>query len=238
MKNLVIYLTYLTKIFNKLNPEFNFTGRKNKSNSRNYNASDEINALLNYGYAVLESEIRKTINGIGLDYSVGFLHEINQSRTSLVYDIQELFRWLIDISVIQLLEEKKIKKSDFIITENYHTKLRENIAKLLIEKINSNFNARYNYKNGKNYSYQIILQDNMQQLANFIIGKKTEFDFVIPKIKLSRNDDLELREKILNMTPDERKKLRINKSTLWHIKKNLSEGKTPKIYKKILVKIQ
>ncbi|MDH3766006.1 MAG: CRISPR-associated endonuclease Cas1, partial [Nitrosopumilus sp.] len=111
-----IYLENLTAIFNKINPEFNFTGRKNKSNSRNYNASDEINALLNYGYAILESEIRKIINSVGLDYSIGFLHEINQSRTPLVYDIQELFRWLIDLSVIQLLEEKKIIKSDFIIT--------------------------------------------------------------------------------------------------------------------------
>ena len=87
-----IYLENLTATFNQLNPEFNFTGRKNKTNSRNYNASDEINALLNYGYAILESEIRKSINGIGLDYSIGFLHEINQSRTPLVYDIQELFR--------------------------------------------------------------------------------------------------------------------------------------------------
>ena len=102
-----IYLENLTRIFDQLHPEFNFTGRKNKSNSRNYNASDEINALLNYGYAILESEIRKAINSVGLDYSVGFLHEVNQSRTPLVYDIQELFRWLIDVSVIQLLEEKK-----------------------------------------------------------------------------------------------------------------------------------
>jgi CRISPR-associated protein Cas1 len=171
-----IYLDNLTAIFNKLSPEFNFTGRKNKTNSRNYNASDEINALLNYGYAILESEIRKTINGIGLDYSIGFLHEINPSRTPLVYDIQELFRWIMDLSVIQLLEEKKIKKSDFIITENYHTRLGEDVAKLFIEKINSNFNARYNYKNGKNYSYQIILQDNLQQLSNFIIEKKKDFE--------------------------------------------------------------
>jgi len=233
-----IYHANLTAIFSQLFPEFHFTGRKNKTNSRNYNASDEINALLNYGYAILESEIRKSINGVGLDYSIGFLHEINQSRTSLVYDIQELFRWLIDVSVIQLLEEKKIKKSDFIITENYHTRLGENVAKLLLEKINSNFNAKYNYKNGKNYSYQIILQDNLQQLSNFIVDRKKEFDFVIPKMKLHRNANLELREKILNMTPDERKKLGINKSTLWHIKKNLSEGKTTKIYEKILLKIQ
>ena len=233
-----IFHDNLVKIFNQLYPEFNFIGRKNKSNSRNYNASDEINALLNYGYAILESEIRKSINSVGFDYSIGFLHEVNQSRTPLIYDIQELYRWLIDVSVIQLLEEKKIKKSDFIITENYHTRLGENVAKLLIEKINSNLNAKYNYKNGKNYSYQIILQDNLQQLANFIVDKKKEFEFVIPKIKLNRNDELELREKILNMTQDERKKLGINKSTLWYIKKNLSKGKTPKIYEKILLKIQ
>ncbi len=149
----------------------------------------------------------------------------------------EAMRWLIDISVIQLLEEKKIKKSDFIITENYHTRLGEDVAKLLVEKINSNFNARYNYKNDKQYSYQIILQNNLQHLSNFILEKKKEFDFIIPKMKLNRNDDLELRERILSMTPEERKQLGINKSTLWYIKKNLSEGKTPKIYGKIHAKM-
>ena len=173
-----------------------------------------------------------------MDYSIGFLHEINQSRTPLVYDIQELFRWLIDVSVIQLLEEKNIKKSDFIITENYHTRLGEDVAKLLIEKINSKFNVRCNYKNGKNYSYQIILQDNIQQFSNFIVRKKKEFDFVIPKIKLNRNDMLELRDKIWKMTSYERKKLGINKSTIWYAKKNLSEKKTLRIYEKVLFKIQ
>ena len=102
-----------------------------------------------------------------------------------------------------MLEEKKIKKSDFIITENHHTRLGEDVAKLLIEKINLNFNARYNYKNGKNYSYQIILQDNLQQLSNFITKKKKEeFDFVIPKIKLNRNDNLELGERTLVFDAD------------------------------------
>ena len=52
--------------------------------------------------------------------------------------------------------QEDLKKSDFIIT-NYHTRLGESVAKRLIEKINSNFNARYNYKNEKNYSYQFIL---------------------------------------------------------------------------------
>lgn len=198
---------------------------------------DFLRAHGKLGNGILESEIRKTINAIGLDYSIGFLHEINQSRTPLVYDIQELFRWLIDVSVIQLLEEKKIKKSDFIITENYHTRLGEDVAKLLIEKINSNFNARYNYKKGKNYSYQIILQDNLQQLSNFVLEKKEEFDFVIPKMKLNRNDNLELRNSILKLTPEKRKRLGINKSTLFYLKKNIKEGKNIQIYQKTLEKI-
>jgi len=67
---------------------------------------------------------------------------------------------------------------------------------------------------------------------------KKELDFIIPKIKLNRKDNLKLREEILSITNEERKMWRINKSTLWHIKKNLSEGKTPKIYEKILLKIQ
>lgn len=70
-----------------------------------------------------------------------------------------------DISVIQLLEEKKIKKSDFIITENYHTRLGEDVAKMLIEQINLNFNHKIPYKKNKDFSYQIILQDNIQKLA-------------------------------------------------------------------------
>ena len=232
-----IYLDNLTSIFNKLYPKFNFTGRKNKSNSRNYNASDEINALLNYGYAILESEIRKTTNGIGLDYSIGFLHEINQSRTPLVYDIQEMFRWMIDLSVIQLLEYKKLKKSDFIITENYHTRLREKAAKLLIREIQSNFNCKMLYKNNKRYTYQNIMYDNVQSLANFITDKKI-LEFGIPQIMIHRKDVLDVKERILNMTSEQRKSLGINKSTLWYMKKNMESGKKTKIYNKVLSKIQ
>ena len=60
------------------------------------NASDPINALL-------ESVVRKYLNTIGLDPSIGFMYETAKSKTPLVYDIQELFRWVSDLSVIQLL---------------------------------------------------------------------------------------------------------------------------------------
>jgi CRISPR-associated protein Cas1 len=200
------------------------------------NASDNVNALLNYGYAILESEIRKDLNAVGLDPSIGFLHEIAASKEPLVYDIQELFRWLIDLSVIQLLEEKKLKKSDFIVTENYHTRLREATAKGLIEKISLNFNRKMPFKS-KNYSYQSILQDNVQQLANVILNKSNSSLFNVPQLVIERNDTVELKDRILAISPNERRKLGINKSTIWYQQKNLREGKNIKVYNKVMSKL-
>jgi CRISPR-associated protein Cas1 len=233
-----LYWSEISKIFKTLKPEFNFKSRKSKDASRNYNASDEINSLLNYGYSILESEIRKAINSVGLDPSIGFLHELTQSRTPLVYDLQEMFRWIVDLSVIQVLEQNSLKKSDFIITENYHTRLKENTASLLIDAIRFNFAIKMPYKSGKNYLYSVILEDNLQQLAKHIMNKTKIFEINIPAIKLLRNDVVSLREKIELMTPKDRKELGINKSTLWYIKKNLKNNKSFKIYDKVLAKIQ
>ena len=226
------YWSILAKIFNKLYPEFHFVNRGGKSYSWNMNASDQVNALLNYGYAILESEIRRAINGIGLDPAIGFLHELAPSKTPLVYDFQELFRWLIDFSVLELLEEKKLKKSDFITTENYHIRLGEKASKWLIERISLNFNRKLDYKSGKKFTYQNILMDNVQQLSNFILDKRKDISFVVPNFKIVRNDTLDISDKILNITPETRKILGINKSTLWYQKKKLAEGKSIKIYQK------
>ena len=232
-----IYWSQILKAFNKLCPEFKFVSRNNTLNSHNRNASDEVNALLNYGYAVLESEVRKDLNSIGLDPSISFLHELSNSRASLVYDIQELYRWLVDLSVIQLLEERKLKKADFIVTENYNIRLRETTAKALIEKIRLNFNARALY-NGKYYSYQNILYENVRLLANCIIGKSGKLQFSVPEFKIKREDNADIRSKVLSLTPQDRKKLGINKSTLWYMQKHIKEGKRIKVYGKVMGKIR
>jgi CRISPR-associated protein Cas1 len=191
---------------------------------------------LNYGYAILESEVRKDINTIGLDPSISFLHELSDGRASLVYDIQELGRWIVDLSVIQLLEEKKSKKSDFIVTENYNIRLREKTAKLLISKIKEVMNSRAVYKNA-NFTYQNILFNNIRTIANYIICKQDKLEFNIPLIQIKRNDELSLRDKILNMTIEERKKLGIRKNTLFYMKRNIQAGKRIKVYGKVMNKL-
>ena len=193
--------------------------------------------MLNYGYALLESQVRRTGSLVGLDPTIGFgPHELQDSRDSLIYDLMEPFRWLIDLSVIQLLEEKKLKKSSFICTENFHIRLREGVAKALIEKVKVNFNTKVSYK-GKNWSYEQVLLINVRALANYISGNAGSFTFDIPSIEISRTDNIELRNKILGITPADRKGLDINKSTLWYIQKNIKEGKKIKIYPKVEAKL-
>jgi CRISPR-associated protein Cas1 len=187
-------------------------------------------------YAIVEAEARRAINAVGLDPCVGYLHELAGTKQPLVYDVQELYRWLADLSVIQLLEDHKLGKSAFITTENYHIRLREGTAQLLLNCIRNNFNTRATYK-GKQHTYQTVLSDNVQLLANYLLDKQRELHFGVPDIQLKRNDDNATRDYILNMTPEQRKELGINKSTLWYIQKNLREGNKVKIYNKVRAKI-
>jgi CRISPR-associated protein Cas1 len=232
----IVYWQEMGKIFAQLAPKFNFTNRNGRRHSWNMNASDEVNALLNYGYALLEAQVRKTINSVGLDSTIGFLHELKDGRDSLVYDLMEPFRVLIDLSVVQLLEDKKLRKSDFIVTENYNIRLRESAAKALIEKVKVNFNMKAKYK-GKNNSYENILLDNVRSLANHIEDKTSTFTLNIPDLELNRVDDADLRGRIMSMTIEERKRLGIKRNTLWYMKKSIAEGRKIKIYEKVMAKI-
>jgi len=179
--------------------------------------------------------VRKDINTISLDVSIGYLHEIAPSKHPLVYDLQELFRYVVDYFVIELLETK-LKKSDFITTENYHIRLKPNTAKLLIEKIKNNFNQRYEFRN-KEYTLENIMFENIRELSGYITGNSKILEFTIPYIEIKRYDNSQVRDKIMSIDPEKRKELKINKSTLWYQLKKIKEGKTIKIYNKTKVKI-
>jgi CRISPR/Cas system-associated endonuclease Cas1 len=67
--------------------------------------------------------------------SACFLHERAAGKTPLASDIHELSRWLIDLFVLQVLEDKELGISHFIVTENYRLAFRESTSKILRAKI-------------------------------------------------------------------------------------------------------
>jgi len=80
--------------------------------------------------------------------------------------------------------------------------------------------------------------ENIRELSRYIIGNSKQCEFAIPDIEIKRNDNSQVRNKIMSIDPEKRKELKINKSTLWYQQKKIKEGKTIKIYNKKRVKIE
>jgi len=77
-------------------------------------AQDPVNAILNYGYAFLEREIRLAIAGSALDERVGFFHSNNGRQDSLVYDLMEMFRQnVVDRLALRLFNKSVFHAEDF-----------------------------------------------------------------------------------------------------------------------------
>lgn len=60
-----------------------------------------VNALLNYGYAVLLSTTLQKLFGVGLDPTFGIFHVTREQATPLAYDLMEPFRPCVDWRVAQ-----------------------------------------------------------------------------------------------------------------------------------------
>ena len=162
---------------------------RNSISKTKQDASDVINALLNYGYSVLASEISKHLNGIGLDPYYSFYHHNHESFQSLTYDMIEPFRWLVEKTVYRLATAKnhalQIKKKHYI----KHTKsgmvlLDTELVKKFLEMLEVDFRKtrEYDRRNGmkkenglSNCSEITIAKLTIQNLSDFCNGKINEF---------------------------------------------------------------
>ena len=68
--------------------------------------------------------------------------------------------------------------------------------------------------------------------------KAKKLEFKIPDIEISRNDTIDIKNRIMSIDPEKRKALKINKSTLWYQQKKIKEGKEIKVYRKMRVRIE
>ena len=176
--------------FAKLIPDkFNFESR-NQSNQRvaKNKASDVINALLNYGYAVLASQITKYINGFGLDSYYGFYHKRHSGFQALTYDVIEPFRWVVDYTVFKLATSvstnQKIKLKEIGNTRDGSVRLEYDLIRRFLEMLERNFQKerRYDFRHGsktqdglKSVKEIVVAKITVNNLAEYCTGKQKEF---------------------------------------------------------------
>jgi len=194
--------------------------------SRQNNASDPVNLALNYAYGVLEGECRAAINTVGLEPSVGFLHETSgyQTKQSLVYDLQEPFRWIADVAVLEAFESGVLDLPDFYFTgDDYRYRFEQEAKQRFLELLRERFNSGVRYK-GRALKWDTAIEQKTAELGGYLAGRTLELDFSEPSPDLRRTDDFELRRRMLNLSQSEAEKIGIGKSTLHYLRKRAESG--------------
>jgi len=181
--NTRIYFDNYSKLIDE---RFGFV-KRNSINVEKYNATDIINALLNYGYSVLAGVISTFIHGIGLDAYYGFMHKNHTSFQSLVYDMMEPFRWLVDCAVWKFSSQKsanRISQKQYAYTREGNVILEYDLIRKFLELLERTFQKerRYEYRHGaktkdglKSVQEITIAKIMVQNLADFCNGKSDEF---------------------------------------------------------------
>ena len=199
---------------------------------------DPFNPCLNYAYGVMEGYVRRAINMVGLKPSVGFLHEFSRSQTkeSLVYDLQEPFRWLGDVTTIEAFESGALDMKDFYFTgDDYRYRIEVDAKRHFLELLKDQFNSGVKYK-GMNWKWDTVILNKTQELARFLLDSK-QMDFIEPYPTLQGSDTQDLRRRILELTQAEAQRLGIGKSTLHYLRKHARNERSVMIYEKVRSKL-
>ena len=96
-------------------------------------AVNPANAILNYLYAVLESESRLALATLGLDPGIGVLHSDLRSRDSLACDLMEPVRPSVDSLVLDLLFSGELQRDWFFEERDGNCRLMGSFAETLSE---------------------------------------------------------------------------------------------------------
>ncbi len=107
--------------------------------------NDAFNACINYLYGMLRNQVETAILSIGLDPALGVMHRDGYCLPSLVFDIMEPFRPIIDRVLLTAALQNQFKDDIIILSEN---KLRiskpgrKQLLELFINKLHSRISYR------------------------------------------------------------------------------------------------
>jgi len=207
--------------------------------SHQNNASDPVNLALNYAYGVLEGECRASINTVGLEPSVGFLHEPStyQTKQSLVYDLQEPFRWIADVAVMEAFESGVLDLPHFYFTgDDYRYRFEPEAKQRFLELLRERFNSVVRYR-GRALKWDTVIEQKTVELGRYLVGQTSRLDFSGPSPDLGMMNEKHLRTRILNLSQSEAQRLGIGKSTLHHLRKHATASRPLRVYRPVIERI-
>ena len=138
-----------------------------------YNALDITNNLFNLGYEVLKWEVYKSVINAHLDPYLGFLHSMQHGKPSLVCDLQEPYRPLIDGFLVNYC--KHLEKKDFEAKYDGNKPrifLKHKESSKMISSLNSFLNFRIKKQRARKFGtsskIKTIIREDVEELGKYI----------------------------------------------------------------------
>jgi CRISPR-associated endonuclease Cas1 len=98
----------------------------------NRNASHPVNAILNYAYTVLQSELQIDAIAEGYDPTFGIMHEGNNGSAAFIFDLMEPHRPVVDRTVLEFIGGHIFDPADFVIRSDGVCRLNPEMARCVV----------------------------------------------------------------------------------------------------------
>jgi CRISPR-associated protein Cas1 len=158
---------------------------------KTYKAYDGVNNIFNLGYEILKWRVHRAILNSRLELYLGYLHALEFGKPALLFDFQELYRYMIDDFLIWYCQS--VKKKDFImkskeITKNkigYRIFLNDLKTDELMEEINKIFDRTVNIpalKHGEKQTIETLINQEARIFAMYLRGERKTWIPRIPEL--------------------------------------------------------
>lgn len=138
--------------------------------------TDPVNALLSFVYALLVKELTITLQAVGFDPYLGFLHRPRYGRPSLALDLAEEFRPLIgDSVVLTVVNNEEITPRDFICRAG-SVSLTDAGRKALLGAFERRMDTEITHPIfGYKIAYRRVLEVQARLLSRVLLGELPEY---------------------------------------------------------------
>jgi CRISPR-associated endonuclease Cas1 len=101
----------------------------------NKNAAHPVNAILNYAYTVLQSQIQIKAISEGYDPTIGIMHEQHRDSAAFVFDFIEPERPKIDRRILDFMKSNRFDTADFTVRSDGVCRLNPGLASTIAATI-------------------------------------------------------------------------------------------------------
>jgi CRISPR-associated protein Cas1 len=147
-----------------------------------------------------------------------------------VYDLQEPFRWIADVAVMEAFEGGVLDLPDFYFTgDDYRYRFDSEAKQRFLDLLRERFNSGVRY-NGRALKWDTVIEQKAVEFGRFLAGRIDRLDFSEPSPTLRKTDDEQLRKRIISLSQSEVRKPGIGKSTLHYLRKRASDTNTFRVH--------